>query len=597
MKHLIIIAAALGIAGLTPVFSADNTPAPDKTGMELTAKEWNKSIIAGWNLGNALESAPSGWDSNSTAIDWKDSYDTKSETGWGNPKTTKAMIDAVKAAGFNAVRIPVRWACHITDTDNMTISADWLSRVKEVVDYCIDNEMYVIINTHHDMWLEYQPIYSKQEVNNKQLAALWTQVANYFADYDGHLAFAGTNEVHIKDNWSTQTAENLAVQNSYNQTFVDAVRATGGKNCYRNLIIQTYRCDPWAGFSYLTIPTDIEENGLERMSVEFHYYNPYNYCSGNSGSNYYNYWGDEYKKKGYNVSNDNENSMTSFLNRVTTTWADKGLGVVIGEWGVSDRWTSASDKESIHENMTYYCKTLVSETRKRGFSAFVWDNNSFGNGTEKYGIFDRRNNMSQKATWIIKGIMEGAGQEYVEPEPAPDNSGDDPYAGRGNTLWTGNGYMSWGEGLQLLLPGTDFADFKTDGKLALYYTLDGAADYRMVQFFFGDWSSNPLIDFEGNASKEFDLSAINSGTIDGNCVNTFSINDADLTKIKRLGLMIQGYGATLTKVKLLSADDLAISNIKADSTPAAAYDLMGRRIATPAAHQLIIQNNRKQIIR
>lgn len=591
MNRLTMIMAVLGASALTPVFAADVVPAPDKSGMELTAQEWNKSVIAGWNLGNSLESAPSGWDGNSTSIGWQEAYDT-GETGWGNPKTTKAMIDAVKAAGFNAVRIPVRWACHITDVETMTISEAWLARVKEVVDYCIDNDMYVIINTHHDMWLEYQPIYDKQKENNKHLTDLWTQVANYFGDYDGHLAFAGTNEVHIKDNWSTQTAENLAVQNSYNQTFVDAVRATGGKNAYRNLIVQTYRCDAYNGFTNLVIPTDpVEENGLERMSVEFHYYNPYDYCSGANG---YNYWGTEYKNKGYKTCNDNEKTMTNFLDRVTNTWASKGLGIVIGEWGISDRWTSEEDKESIHENMTYYCKYFISETRKRGFSTFVWDNNSFGSGSEKYGVFERRNNMNQRASWIVKGIMEGAGQEYVEPEPLPEpDPKDDPYAGVGKVLWSGSGYMSWGDGLQQLLSGSDFSDFKSDSKILFYYTLDPAAEYRMIQFFFGDWSGNPQLIFEGTADKQFDLSEINSGDVSGSYITALSISDSDLKTIKLKGLMVQGFGATLTGVRIVSAEDLAVESISLQDADMPLYDLFGRKVNSPESQQIYIKGSRK----
>lgn len=387
--------------------------APNKDGMDISAQQWNANVIAGWNLGNSLESAPSGWDGNSIEIGYLQSYDTSAETSWGNPKTTKALIDAVKAEGFNAVRIPVRWACHITDKKTMTISEDWLKRVKEVVDYCIDNDMYVIINTHHDMWLEYQPTNAKKKENNERLAMLWTNIANYFADYDARLAFAGTNETHLKDNWNNPGAENLAVQNSYLQTFIDAVRATGGKNYYRHLIVQTYACNPYYGLSNkLIIPKDVEENGYEHMSIEFHYYNPYNYCSGNKGSGYYNYWGKNYTgKQNSAVAPDNEKTMTDFFDQVQREWADKGLGIVIGEWGISDRYTDKDkkDKKDINDNMQYYCKFFTNEVRTRGFSAFVWDNNAFGNGSEKFGVINRRTQKAE-ADWITKGIKEGVAQ-------------------------------------------------------------------------------------------------------------------------------------------------------------------------------------------
>lgn len=397
------------LSSICASMASDDVPAPDKTGMELTAQEWNKQVVAGWNLGNSLESAPDGTWTESTEVGWKKSYDTSSEQAWGNPKTTQAMIKAVKQAGFNAIRIPVRWGCHITDKETMTISEDWLKRVKEIVDYCISNDMYVIINTHHDKWLESQATPSKKADVNDKLAKLWTNIANYFAEYDGRLAFAGTNETHMKDDWNEPAATYLAVQNSYLQTFIDAVRATGGKNYYRHLIVQTWACNPYFGLSgKLIVPKDIEENGYSRMSIEFHYYNPYNYCAGNKGNGYYHYWGTQYtgtqKDK---AAPDNEKTMSDFFNQVDNEWVSQGLGIVVGEWGISDRYTSSLDKKAIHENMTYYCKYLTNEVRTRGYSAFIWDNNVFGNGTEKFGIFDRKDGMKIKADWIVDGIKAG----------------------------------------------------------------------------------------------------------------------------------------------------------------------------------------------
>lgn len=367
-----------------------------------TAKQWNKEVTAGWNLGNQLEATPPGFDSESFAIYNADDAD-KAETGWGNPVVTKKMITAVKKAGFNAVRIPVRWQCHITNDKAMTISKTWMARVKEIVGYCLDNDLKVIINTHHDKWLEGRPFYINKEENCQKLALLWNNIANEFKDYDYRLAFAGTNEVHVKDIWGAPTAENLEVQNAYNQVFIDMVRATGGKNAKRHLIVQTYVCNPDFGLSNndFIIPHDSEENGNDYMSVEFHFYNPWDYC----GAGQYKYWGEAYKQYG-EISPSNEQTLINYFDRIETAWSAKGLGVVIGEWGVTDHYTS-SDIDRQHENAAYYCKVLVSEAGKRGFSTFVWDNNIFGNGEEKFGIFDRNANMKVKAPWILKGIQEG----------------------------------------------------------------------------------------------------------------------------------------------------------------------------------------------
>ena len=215
MKNKFYLLMAAMLASVMPMFAAAE---PDETGMTMDAQTWCRSVKAGWNLGNSLESAGGSWDNNDWA--WYDVDRNKWETCWGNPATTEAMIKAVKEAGFNAIRIPVRWEGHITDYDQMTIDPIWMARVKEVVDYAIGQELLVVINTHHEAWLENNPLYTYQEKINSRLSKIWTQIATTFADYDDHLAFAGINEVQI--NWAQPTTENQAVQNSYNQTFVDA---------------------------------------------------------------------------------------------------------------------------------------------------------------------------------------------------------------------------------------------------------------------------------------------------------------------------------------------------------------------------------------
>ena len=368
-----------------------------------TAKQWNSEVTAGWNLGNQFECSPKSGNSRSMDIGmWDNSIDA--ETAWGNPKVTRKTIKAIKDAGFNAIRIPVRWQCHITNAHAMSIDKEWIKRVKEVVDWCLECDLKVMINTHHDQWLEGRPLHRYQQENCQKLALLWFNIASEFADYDYRLAFAGTNEVHEPDNWGKPTAENLEVQNAYNQTFIDVVRATGGNNLKRHLIVQTYVCNPDFGIynGDFIIPTDVEGNGNDYMSVEFHYYTPWDYA----GEGKFYYWGEPYREFG-EIPASNEQTMIDLFDRAVSTWSDKGLGVIIGEWGISDHY-QGNQIDKIHENMTYYCRFLVSEARKRGFSTFVWDNNAFGNGQEKFGIFDRKKGMKVKATWILQGIMEGA---------------------------------------------------------------------------------------------------------------------------------------------------------------------------------------------
>ena len=367
-----------------------------------TAKQWNKDVV-GWNLGNQFESSVPADDGESAEIgNLGASIDA--ETAWGNPPVTKEMIQAVKKAGFNAIRIPIRWQCHITDAQTMSIDPKWIARIKQVVGWCLDNDLKVIINAHHEKWLESRPTSQYKEENCNKLKLLWTNIASEFAYYDSRLAFAGTNEVHIKDNWGEPTDDNLDVQNAYNQTFVDAVRATGGNNAKRHLILQTYVCNPWFGINgKFKIPTDLDGNDNNYMSVEFHYYQPWSYAGYPDTGDRYDYWGDKYKNAG-KTPTENEEWMKGFFKQVVDTWSNKGLGIVIGEWGVTNRNNSNPGK--VHENMTYYCNFLTKEAHDRGFSTFVWDNNKFGYGPENYGIFDRseNKNMEVKAPWILNGI-------------------------------------------------------------------------------------------------------------------------------------------------------------------------------------------------
>ena len=369
---------------------------------QVTAQQWNREVTAGWNLGNQLECGVWGVDNESVQISNPEGS-MNAETAWGNPVVTKKTIKAVKDAGFNAVRIPVRWQHHITNPQAMSIDRAWMDRVKEVVDWCLEYDMKVIINTHHDKWLESRPLYQYKDENCQKLALLWMNIASEFAEYDSRLAFAGTNEVHEPDNWGKPTAENLAVQNAYNQTFVDIVRATGGNNLQRHLIVQTYVCNPEFGLydNDFVIPTDIEGNGNDFMSVEFHYYVPWEYCG--EGKRYF--WGEPYA--GYGGLDTDERNMEDLFRKVADTWASKGLGVVIGEWGVTDHY-KAGEMDLGRQCISYYCNCLVSKARRHGFSTFVWDNNSFGNGADRFGIFDRRKSMKPTAEWMLRGIFANA---------------------------------------------------------------------------------------------------------------------------------------------------------------------------------------------
>jgi endoglucanase len=218
----------------------------------------------GWNLGNSLEAC-----SNADSAD---------ELLWGNPKTSRELIFAVKAAGFNFIRVPCAWSGYIINKTTYEIRPSWLARVQEVVGYIVDARMYAMINIHWDGgWLEEHPMRPYQEANNKKLAAIWRQIATTLEPFDEHVLFAGANETH--EGWSSNPPpEVFDVHLSYMQTFVTAVRATGGNNALRNLIVPAYKCDIRLAVKYYTPPKDTVKN---RLFCEVHYYEPWDFCGEN----------------------------------------------------------------------------------------------------------------------------------------------------------------------------------------------------------------------------------------------------------------------------------------------------------------------------
>ena len=218
---------------------------PDATGMEpdLNAIDFSGLMGIGWNLGNALES-----------ISYKNGVYSGDETSWGNPVITRQLIDSVKKAGFNAIRIPVAYSHMVDNQVNCKIKWAWKKRIEEVVRYVLDNDMYAIINIHWDGGWMNNPVYAQQAAVNAKIDSLWKQIAVYFRDYDDHLLFAGTNEVHIEGNYNAPGPENIAVQNSFNRTFVNTVRATGGRNSYRFLVVQGYVTNIEYTMKYMEMP-------------------------------------------------------------------------------------------------------------------------------------------------------------------------------------------------------------------------------------------------------------------------------------------------------------------------------------------------------
>ncbi len=312
-------------------------------------------MTVGWNMGNTLEAIGG-------------------ETAWGGAYTTQKLIDSVKAAGFNSVRLPCSWFSH-SDTVTSKIDPDWLARVKQVVDYCINDSMYTIINIHWDKgWLENRVDAADSAQVNKRQHAYWTQIANYFRGYDEHLLFASANEPNVDD------ATGMAILLSYHQTFINAVRATGGNNASRTLIIQGPSTDIDKTNNLMnTMPTDQISN---RLVVEVHYYSPYQFTlmaqDASWGKMFY-YWG-----KGHHSATDvmrnatccEESYMDKKFELMKTKFVDKGIPVIIGEFGAEKRKLSPPSDEALnHASVDYYDYYLTKSAIAHGMVPFIWDTN------------------------------------------------------------------------------------------------------------------------------------------------------------------------------------------------------------------------------
>ncbi|MBN1413720.1 MAG: cellulase family glycosylhydrolase [Bacteroidales bacterium] len=368
---------------------------PDTTGMSImTSVELSEKMVPGWNVGNCLEATPGG------------------ETSWGNPLISQVLIDSVKAAGFKAIRIPVAWS-KFSDTSTYTIKTELLERVKEVIDYVLNDSMYAIINCHWDGgWM--QPTYAMQDYVNYRLAVMWEQIAMYFRDYDHRLLFAGTNEVTVEGYYGPPNTEYAAVQNSFNQTFVTTVRSTGGRNVYRYLVVQGFNTNINYTISTFLIPEDIIEN---RLMVEVHYYDPYNFAL-NSASNI-TQWGmyatDPLKTETWA----NEAYADNQFLKMKTNYVDKGYAVILGEYGAISRLSLGSDElNNDHaEYRKYYIGYITASIISRGLVPFYWDNGYTGD--HAFGLFNRATG-ARVYRDIINAIMVAADSSEVITDVSDD---------------------------------------------------------------------------------------------------------------------------------------------------------------------------------
>jgi endoglucanase len=354
--------------------------ASDSTGMS-TAVQLAAKFKLGWNIGNTLEA-------------------TGGETSWGNPLITESYVKFVKEQGFTAIRLPVSWNIHVDNQATAHIDQTWMNRVKEVVGYCVNNGLYVMLNIHWDGgWLENNIIKAKQDSVGAKQKALWEQIATTMRDFDEHLMFASANEP------AADNAEEMEILASYHQTFVNAVRSTGGKNSHRVLILQGPSTSATLTSDLMnTLPNDPAAN---RLMVEVHNYTPSQFCflsEDVSWGKMVYYWGAGHHstlEPDRNPTYGEEDAIISDYNKVKEKFVEKGIPVIMGEYGAYRRNGSAHiplELELHESSVDYWITFTTKEALARGIKPFWWDTG---------GALDRSSN-TVKDQRTIDALMAGA---------------------------------------------------------------------------------------------------------------------------------------------------------------------------------------------
>ena len=357
-----------------------------------TAMDIASEMYPGINLGNTLEACPCDWLSNK--LDW--------ETGWQRTRTTQKIIDYMKSLGFRSVRIPTSWYMH--SDANHTIDKAWMDRVQEIVDYCINDSLYVVLNDHWDNgWVE-NSFGDLTDKNIKEKSAimttLWSQIAERFKDYDHHLLFAGLNEPNAGDD-----TKKIAALIKYEQAFIDAVRATGGNNAKRILVVQGSDTNIEHSYNYMDID-DYTDPTPSALMFEVHFYGPYNFVMMTEDASWGKmayYWG-----TGNSVSGSSRNStwgdeqwVYEQLKMMRNKFARKGVPVIIGEYAAEWRTLPAGENQDKHNaSIKAWYKTVTKYAISCGCIPMVWDTN---NGK---GIINRTR-LTIDCPYAMEGINEG----------------------------------------------------------------------------------------------------------------------------------------------------------------------------------------------
>lgn len=440
----------------------------------MTADDITENMTIGWNIGNSL-----------------DSTGYSGETSWGNPRVTQELIDTVKAKGFNTIRVPTTWYQNVTTTTDengkpvYTISEQWLQRVKEVVDYAYNQDMYVILNLHHEEWINRSDFPTAYEEMSERLKQMWVQIATYFKDYDQHLIFEGMNEPRqtgVSYEWQGN-AECYEVVNKLDNDFVETVRSIDSP--YQNtrlLMIPSYAASAYASsYSALDVPDD------DYVAVSLHAYTPYAFAMGDGDHTTF--------------SGNYQSDLDTLFSDIRYYFTDKDIPVVLGEFSASNFNNTAARCDWA----TYY----LTWTKKLGIPCVLWDNNAITNPTsasEAHGYVDRSNNTWYEASEPVvdammtvmqdNSIVWGSESHLPTWKHADINSGDNIYENASGLVLD----ASDGDGGNCT-PGLNITaeQISENREIAIRYTGGAAPILALCNDSWGNWTEINAYDIDEEA--------------------------------------------------------------------------------------------------
>ena len=569
-----------------------------------TANEAVKNMGVGWNLGNTLD-ANSQTITDITNVGYWGQQDLSSETCWGQPYTKPELLKMMKEAGFGAIRVPVTWYNHM-DKDGK-VDAAWMKRVHEVVDYVINQGMYCIVNVHHDTGADsydnsgkltgYHWIKANEEnfeANQTRYEYLWTQIAEEFKDYGQLLLFESYNEMLDKLNswcfasFNSSSKYDAAVAtsaynaiNKYAQSFVNTVRATGGNNAQRNLVVNTYAACCGSGtwndhlkdpLSQLTIPDDPSDATKSRLIVQVH---DYPNIEGGIA----------------NVKKEIDDMVAAW----NTNIISKGIPMILGEWGSSnvDKGDGKTDYDVRKDVLFEFVDYMVQKCKENNVATFYW-----------MGLTDGANrslpafHQADLAERIVKAYH---GSSFEGKFPTPDDF---------EIEYVVNYTQDWAE-LFLYGDWTDNNSIKVSDYKGIRVEMDKAYGSKLNVKVYGDKSGNgykeqyvSLSDNSSSTTVTFDAASLGS-TIQRITLQTSagaqSARVKSATLIKADGTEVSGtitvaWGCTLTAEATPNTSEINTTIYHQDSQDEAIYNLQGQRVSKPSKG-IYIKGGKKYIER